>query len=284
MITNFSELARIYCYLSTMLKRKITILGAGNMGSAIARSLAATDFISRERLTAADNNSEKLEKIRGLKIKITLDALAACENSDIIFLAVKPQDFFVLAEKIKPAIKKQLIISIMAGLSLETMSQKLQTKNIIRAMPNLAAQVGESMTVWAADKSVFAKEKALTKLLLQSFGVEIETDKEALLDSVTAICGSGPAYFYYFIEQWLKSAVALGLADKEAELLIKQTIFGSLRYWHKSGLPPAELKKMVVSRGGTTEACLKYWEKKQVDRLLREGIKRARKRAQELNF
>lgn len=263
-----------------MLKEKLTILGAGNMGSAITTALIKNKVFSSKNITVVDKNNSKLKK---LKVKTSTDAYESCQKADIIFLAIKPQDFPKLAQKIKPAIKNQLIVSIMAGVPLKAISYKLKADKIIRSMPNLAAFVGEAMTAWVAKKQVNSKDKKLARQIFQSFGQDLEVKNENLIDSVTAISGSGPAYVFYFVEQISAAAKKLKLTSEQTEMLVKQTLLGSLKYWHESNLEPESLRRMVTSKKGTTEACLKYWQKKQIGKHLQEGIKKAYQRSKELS-
>ncbi len=198
-------------------------------------------------------------------------------ESDCYILAMKPQDFveFDTGEK--------LVISIMAGVSIKRIQGKCGTKKIVRAMPNLPLKVGKALTGWIASDEVSEDEKQFAKKIFESFGEEIELDNEDKVNAITALSGSGPAYFYLLTEFIKKAAVEMGFCQEDAEKIAKRTIVGSAELLEKSGLSAEELRKKITSKGGTTEAAIKYLEENGIEETVKGAITAAQKRAEELN-
>ncbi len=201
---------------------------------------------------------------------------------DIILFAVKPQDFPEAAKRLK-GIKNKLIISIMAGVTIAKIKRIAPGNRVVRSMPNLGAKNFLSMTVWKGEKSVTSKEKATIKKIFSSIGEEIEVKSEELIDSATAISGSGPGYIYFIAGAMTKSAQKLGFTKAETKKMVKQTFIGAVDVWKSSDLPLEELEKKVTSRKGTTEAGIKEFKKNSLGKIIEKGMVKARKRAKELS-
>jgi pyrroline-5-carboxylate reductase len=185
-------------------------------------------------------------------IKTTASSKAAVTAADVIILAVKPQD---MAAVKSPALKftaKQVVISILAGTPLSVLQQQLGHDRIIRAMPNMTAQIGESMTVWTAAGGITEAQKKLAKTILAACGEELYVASEKYIDMATAISGSGPAYTYLIIEALTDAGVHIGMPRATAEKLVIETMIASARSIKLMSRHPAEMKNMVTSPGGTT--------------------------------
>lgn len=268
-----------------MITKNLTIIGAGNMGKAIASGLLKTKTISPSRLILTDPFPKGLEQFQKQNVTVTSDNEAAVKKADIILLAVKPQVFPELLPELKKSItQKQLIISIAAGIEIITIKKLLGiSQPVVRVMPNLCAMVGESFSAWVKSKEVTKEQEKQVKVILEAIGKEAFLDDEQLLDAVTAISGSGPAYVFYLVELLEKSAVKLGIPEFLATVLASQTVIGSAKFLRESSTPAFELRQNVTSKGGTTEAAFKTFKEEKLSEVFYKGIKAANKRAKELN-
>lgn len=207
----------------------------------------------------------------------------AVGKGEIIVLAIKPQNLTEIMAGIKGSFKPgQLVISIIAGARVDTLRQELNHKAVVRVMPNTPAQIGEGMSVWTATPEVTNAQKKAASAILGSMGKEIYVDDEKYLDMVTAVSGSGPAYFFLFVEALVEAAIQIGLSRDVAEELAIQTFVGSAQLLKKSGKSPAELRKQVTSPGGTTAAAIAQFEKGGFHKLVLEAVIAAYNRAKEL--
>lgn len=236
-------------------KIKIGICGFGNMGQAIFSILTKDKKLGNKEIYI---NSSHIESISSAICVATIEDLL--NNCNVIFICIKPQDFYKLAvDKNISQKSSAIIISIMAGVTIGNIKKILPTKKVVRTMPNLALQIQEAVIGWHAEKNNFSKEELqLTNNLLNSFGLTIFTKKEDMLNALTAISGSGPAYIFLFINALMKSAKSLGFSEKEARRIVFQTMKGSMDYAQEmEEIPLDNLIKKVTSKKGTTEAALK---------------------------
>ncbi|MDX1586445.1 MAG: pyrroline-5-carboxylate reductase, partial [Balneolaceae bacterium] len=200
-----------------------------------------------------------------------------------IILAVKPQDAARLFESITPFLDpQQVILSIMAGVKITTIEKALQARKIIRAMPNLPAQIGMGMTVFTSSDEVTRIELVTVQNLLNTTGKTMYVEEEHFLDAATAISGSGPAYVWFFMDALIQAAMEMGFSQPEAELLVGQTFYGAIELHNTRDISCAEWIKRVSSRGGTTEAAMESYRQSAVHRDIIEGALSALKRAREL--
>lgn len=264
---------------------KILIVGGGNMGLTYAKSLLNAHIVNEESLMLLEKSEEKAEKIKELNVGTVFgEPDNYIKEADLIILAVKPQDSEVLFGKIKNFIDhQQVVLSIMAGIPIEKISIALGSKKIIRAMPNLPAQVGSGMTVYTSSEDVTRIELVMVQNILNSTGKTIYVDKEQLIDASTAISGSGPAYVFYYIQSLIDSAMNLGFSKSEAELLAYTTFKGTINLFNKHNFSCEEWISKVASRGGTTEAALNSYKQNDVKNKLGEAYTAAFKRARELS-
>jgi len=270
------------------MKKTIGIIGAGNMGGAIYQILKKSRLA--KRVYICDQHSDKIDALKARADVLSLRDLLT--RSDIIILAVKPQSFKDLAEEIKIKVGDKIIVSIMAGVSTHTISDLLgcdmdrsrpvRTK-VVRAMPNMPAQIGQGAIGWFANNHVVRTEKLEVAKLLSALGLVVEFKREALLDVVTAVSGSGPAYFFYLCEQLEAGAIKLGLDKKTARVLAEQTFWGSAALLKSKGVGAGELRQAVTSRKGTTAAAIGILEKKGFAKIFECALSAAFKRAQELS-
>ena len=204
-------------------------------------------------------------------------------ESDILILAVKPQDFKQLASEIKAFLNPEhVILSVMAGISIEAMQKELGVLKIVRLMPNIPTPIGEGMTVFSASNSVDRKELFIVQNLINTTGKSIYIEREEMLNAATAVSGSGPAYVFYFMQAMIESAIRLGFSPSEAEFLVSQTFSGSVQLQNRSKLSNEAWIQRVASKGGTTEAALLVFNKNELQEIVIEGIEAANARALEL--
>lgn len=263
---------------------KILIIGGGNMGRTYAESFIANHSVARQDLYILEHMEDKIPYFLGLGFeKIFVEPGPFIQDVDLIILAVKPQDTENLFPLIAPYIREaQLILSIMAGVPMEKIAGQLPTTKIIRAMPNLPAQVGMGMTGFTAHPSVTRNELFSVQNLLNTTGKSLYFDDESLLNAVTAISGSGPAYVYFFMQAMIESAQGMGFSATEAETLVEQTFLGAIHLLANNNFTCKEWINKVASKGGTTEAALETFQSFAVEKHLKTGFAKALHRAIEL--
>lgn len=255
------------------------------MGLTYAHSFINADIIRPADLYFIDRSAKRADEIKRLsRNEVKQEAGPFVEKMDLIILSVKPQDFPTVASDIAPFMRpNQLVLSIMAGISIQTMSDKLKTDKVIRAMPNLPSQVGQGMTVFTTTEDVSRSELLTVHNLLNTTGKTLYTDKEVMIDAATAISGSGPGYVFFIMNAMTEVAKQLGFSNSEAQLLVRQTFHGSIDLLNQDELHAADWVKRVASKGGTTEAALKSFQEDQFLPALERGLKAAFERARELS-
>lgn len=264
---------------------KFTIIGVGNMGSAIVKSILKNILYKPEDLYLIDTNIEKLSHFKdlGCNISIAENENKIIESSDILLLAIKPQSIKNYLEKIKKYLPKNiLIISIIAGVSTSVLSEYSGINKIIRIMPNTPLLVNEGVSGYYVTKNVNEDEKDIVKKLLNSFGLAIFCNTESQIDKITALSGSGPAYYFYLLEQTIDQAKSFGFTEEESKTIALQTMKGSYCLAINSDESIESLRKNITSKGGTTESALNYFRKNNLNEIWKGGIKSAYKRAKEL--
>lgn len=265
---------------------KIAIVGGGSMGFTYAKSLSKSKLIDKQDdLSIFEKNSERIAFLKGEGFNQVFEDLSnLVSEASIIIVAVKPQMFSDVAKVLSPYLKKeQIILSIMAGITIQKMKDELGIENIVRAMPNTPAQLGMGITGYAVTPSISREQLFEIDELLKCNGRTVMMKEESLLDAVTAVSGSGPAYFFYFLKHMIEAGVKMGLEENTAELLAKQTMFGSYHLLNQSGKNLDELIKAVTSKGGITEAALNVFEGENVGEAVQKALQTANQRAKELS-
>ena len=265
---------------------KIAILGAGNMGVAFSRSFLKYELVKPHHLQMIIRGEKKVGKFKKEfpEVKISYFEEANVEDADLIVISVKPQDFQYVAEHLPFQLKEhQLVLSIMAGVKIEKIQKALHHQNVVRAMPNSPTLIGMGITGYTAAESITFNQILQIERLLNSTGRAVYLEDENLLDSVTALSGSGPAYFYYFVDAMIKAGIKMGINENLSKLFVKQTMVGAYHLINNSDKNLDELIKEVASKGGTTEAALKVFEDNAFKEILQNGILAAENRAKELN-
>jgi len=263
---------------------KILIIGGGNMGKTYARSLLRAHLVKPEDLMVLERSTEQAGVLSKENIGVVYTDPAACLGvADLIILAVKPQDSAALFKSLRPATDpQQVYLSIMAGVTIATIQQGLGVDKVIRAMPNLPAQIGLGMTSFTASDAVTRIELVLVQNLLNTTGKAIYVGSEEAIDATTAISGSGPAYVLYFMQAMIEAASEMGFSPSEAELLVAQTFRGAVELQMKNDATCEEWIKRVSSKGGTTEAAMRTFAATSVFEDIKSGARAALARAKEL--
>ncbi len=263
---------------------KVLVIGAGNMGLAYADAIAKSNHLKKGDLMIFDNASAKtkeLQKINHFDVYEQLDHCA--ELADIIFLAVKPYHINDLFADLKGHLSEdQIVISIMAGVSIDTMQEGLGLPKVVRAMPNLPAQVGKGLTTFTASDEVSRLELSTVESILDTTGRSIKLDNENDIDASTGISGSGPAYVFYFMQSMLEAALKMGFSEYDSKVLVSATFEGAIELFKTHKLSPETWMEKVASKGGTTQAALDSMEDNNVKELIQEAAFAAFNRAVEL--
>ena len=262
---------------------EITFIGGGNMASAIIGGLLRESFDPCSICVveiAAEPRAQLVERY-------SIHAVAAIDDAvplgSTIILAVKPQHMKAAAQALAPRLKDEVVVSIAAGIRIADLSRWLGGyQRLIRCMPNTPALIGAGITAAHALPSVSENECAAVERILKAMGKVIWVAAEPLLDTVTAVSGSGPAYVFYFIEALRVAAVELGLTEQQANVLALETFLGSAKLAAQSPEDVATLRVRVTSKGGTTEAALASMARDQVQQAIIRGVRAAHERSHEL--
>lgn len=263
----------------------ISFIGAGNMATCLIQGLLKENFPA-QNIWATNNNLEQLNKLKNLNINLTTDNRRAVQVADIVVLAVKPQILKRVAIEIAELIqeKKPLIISIAVGVDLNSLEQYLSSKAlaIVRCMPNTPALIGCGTTGLFANQYCSDAQKNAAESIFRSVGIVVWLPTEEQIDVVAALSGSGPAYFFLFMEALEQAGVELGLSKENANLLTLQTALGSVRMAMESKNSMRELRRQVTSPGGTTERALEFLKNSDFSDIVKNSLKAAKNRAEEL--
>jgi len=267
------------------INRPIASLGAGNMGSALMKGIINAKLTLPKKIIVCDINTAKLQTLASeWKIRTTIDIKEAVKESDVILLAIKPQVLSKVLEVVKETIRPDhLVISIVAGMRIAFIQKILGVKlGIIRAMPNIAATIGEGAAAIAFGEYTTAEHQKIAKAIFEAVG-EVVVASEDQLDAVTGLSGSGPAYIYMVIVALIDGGVKMGLSREIATKLSIQTVLGSAKLAKISGLHPAILRDQVATPGGTTINAIHELESHGLRSMLIDAIAIATHRSEELS-
>ncbi len=267
---------------------KISVIGFGNMGSAIVRSWLNNKIVDPENLSIYDTDSSKLKTFsESSPIDISQDT-NNIRQADIVLLAIKPQDLASIGQNY-PIPESAIIISILAGMSIEKLGKALNRNiNLVRTMPNLAASVGRSMTGYVTSPDLSADKISLTEKLLSAFGAVQKLASEDLMDAWCAIAGSGPGLVFYLMDKFRLGAEELGFSAALSEQLVSQVFSGSAilaEQQLEAGNHQVfeKLVKSVCSKGGTTEKAVSFFDESGLTEIIKQSLKAAENRSKELN-
>ncbi len=267
---------------------KLAFIGCGVMAESIIAGLLRMELVAPTQIVASHPRGERRKELeKKYKIQVfehNADAVKAIgRDESIVALCVKPQRIKgVLAELKNVVPPEQLVISIIAGATIETISRELDNRLIVRTMPNTPSQIGQGMTAWTCTAEVSDKHRAQVKELLTALGKEIFVETENMIDMATSLSATGPTYIFTFMEAMTDAGVHLGFSRHVSQELVQQTILGSVLFAMESGKHPAELRNMVTSPGGTSAEAIYQMEKGSLRTVLSKAIYAAYQRAVEL--
>jgi pyrroline-5-carboxylate reductase len=265
-------------------KPTIALIGSGVMAEAILGSLLKKKFTIPEKIRASEPRQERRQELEERYQILTFARNdEAAQHADVVILSVKPQRLHVVLKGLAGKIQDgALVISIVAGASISTISSVLGHSAVIRSMPNTPAQIGEGITIWCVSAEVSPAQVETGREILQAMGQEILVEEESYLDMATALSGTGPAYVFLFMEALIDSGVHLGFPRYIAEQLVVQTLKGSVEFFKANKAHPATLRNQVTSPGGTSAAALYYLEKAGFRTAISRAVWAAYERAQQL--
>jgi pyrroline-5-carboxylate reductase len=263
---------------------EVLVIGAGNMGLAYAKALVKSEFLSESNLMISDTDPGKTEELKKIsRFDVYSDLKDCLPKADIVFLAVKPYHTEELFKNLKPlTTNDQVIVSLMAGVNIQSIQKGLGVLKVVRAMPNLPAQVGKGVTSFTTSKEVSRLETSTVQQLLNTTGKSVHLDTENDIDASTGISGSGPAYVFYFMQSMMEAAKKMGFSDHDSKVLVSQTFEGAVELFNQSDLTPMKWMDKVASKGGTTRAALDSMYDNNIKDLIEEAAYAAFNRAVEL--
>ena len=268
--------------MATALNQNICFIGGGNMAQALIGGLLSRG-LPTTRITVSDPVEQIRHVLEEKGIQTTADNLEAIKNADVVVLAVKPQVLATVLQPLKGLLSDKLVISIIAGAEIQTISDLIGgSQRIVRVMPNTPALVQTGAHGIYASEAVGKQDRELSSQILAATGLTIWLDNEAQIDAVTAVSGSGPAYFFYLMESMIRAGKNLGLEEKVATALTLQTALGAAQMAITSSNSPTELRKNVTSPNGTTQAALEVFDRAQISQNIQAALAAAQKRSQEL--
>ena len=268
---------------SPTITSKIAFIGGGQMAEAMIGGLLAGQVCSAETIWATDPVAERRDRLKGqFGVQVGSANPEAVTWADVVVLAVKPQILPAILRELGPILAHPLVISIVAGVTIRTIAEQMGGgTRVVRAMPNTPALVREGMTALATGAGVSDKDVHLARTIFETVGLVVAVE-ERLMDAVTGLSGSGPAYVFQAIEALADGGVMMGLPRQTAELLAAQTVLGAARLVLESGVHPAQLKDRVASPGGTTIAGLHQLEQGGFRAALMAAVEAATTRSKEL--
>ena len=266
---------------------ELAILGAGNMAEAIARGITTTGVLASTQIIASDVSAARRDLFQTqLSIRATQENRDAARDAKTVLLSVKPQQMAEVLAGLATVLRPDaLIVSIAAGISTAFIERHLgsgaQPRRVIRAMPNTPMLVGEGMVAIARGTGASDADLAAARKLFEAAATVIEVDEDQI-DAVTALSGSGPAYFFFLVEHMVRAGVEMGLSPEQSHQLATKTALGAAKMLTTSGESPQELRRKVTSPGGTTHAAITHMESKGMPETIVEALKAAHRRGREL--
>ncbi len=253
---------------------KLALIGGGFMGEAILSRLLAAGVVVPSAVAVGEPVAARRDTLtRQYQVRAVADNVAAVADAAVVLLAIKPQQTESVLASLRGNLgPDSLVVSIVAGTALSALTTGLDYQQVVRAMPNTPAAVGEAMTVWTATSAVSATQLATVGAIFRVIGREIQVDGDRYVDMATAVNGSGPGYVFLVIEALIDAAVQLGLARPAAHELVVQTVLGAAALARETGEHPAELRNRVTTPGGTTAAGLLAMEAGGLRAALAHGV------------
>lgn len=265
--------------------RSLGLLGAGNMAEALARGVINSGAMPAGRILVSDVSAERRELFqRELGIAATDDNVEVVASSDLVVVCVKPQQVGAVLQQAAPAVRpeRHVIASICAGVTTARLEQPLPAgARVVRVMPNTPMLIGLGASCLCGGKNARAEDLAAVEALFACASLTMRVE-ERLMDAVTGLSGSGPAYLFYLVEAMVAAGVAEGFTREQASALATRTVLGAARMLEQTGLPPEELRRRVTSPNGTTQAAVERLDRDQVKESITAAVRRAAERSREL--
>ncbi len=254
--------------------KALAFIGSGTMAEAMIQVLVNKTLVAPAHICASGPREERAEELnRRYDVVGTTDNREAAEAADVVMLSVKPQVLPTVLRELRGLIfPEALVMSIVAGMGIETIASGLDHQAVVRAMPNTPAQIGQGMTVWTASDGVSEVQQAQARAILEAMGRELYVEDEGMLDMATAVSGTGPTYVFLMMEALTDAAVHLGFSRRVAEELVTQTVLGSASFACQSERHLAEMRNMVTSPGGTSAEAIYQLEKGSLRTVLSKAV------------
>lgn len=249
--------------MTAFANQQVTFIGSGVMAEAMIKGLIKDNLLQPDQIVAADPRPERgADLVARYGLRYEPDNGAAARDANVLVLSIKPQAL----PDVTPILRRtshgaSLVLSILAGARIRTIADGLANANVVRAMPNTPAQIGQGITVWTAAPDVTDAAKAQARALLGALGDELYVTDEKYLDMATALSGTGPAYVFMFMEALIDAGVHMGFSRIDAERLVLQTMRGSVQYAMQSEMHMAQLRNQVTSPGGTSASAIYEMER-----------------------
>ena len=263
---------------------KVLMIGVGNMGLTFAEGMATSPHIKKKNLLVYDKSAEirgQLQKDERFTVFDTLEP--ALKIAHVIFVAVKPHHSESLLLALRPHLNdQQIIVSLMAGVTIGAITLATGISKVVRAMPNLPAKVSKGVTAFTETESVTKIEQMAIRNLLDSTGVAIHVENETYINKSTGISGSGPAYVFYFMQSMMEASLKMGFSKVDSKILVSNTFEGAVELFKNSDMAPSGWIDKVTSKGGTTEAAIESMQDNNVSMLIKNAAYAAFERAVEL--
>ena len=252
----------------------ISFIGGGVMAEAMIGGLLNRKMVVPEHITVSEpREKRRAELTERYAIHVTSDNREAARAGDVIVFSIKPQVLSRVLPELQGKLRAdQLVLSIIAGGRIATLSEGLAHQAIVRAMPNTPAQIGAGLTVWTVTADVSEQQRAQARMVFESLGKAVFVDDEKYLDMATAVSGTGPTYTFLVLEALIDAAVHLGFSRDQAHDIVLETMRGSILYAEKTGKHPAELRNMVTSPGGTSAEAIYQMEKGSLRTVLSKAV------------
>lgn len=266
-----------------MISETLGFLGYGNMGAAVLEGLIDLGSVDKARALAFDPSPARCAEAERIGVACASSLAELVSRSGVLVLAVKPQVMGAVLDEVKPALKPgTLVVSIAAGISIPFIQSRLASGTpVIRVMPNTPYMVHAGASGMAPSPECSEVQIEIARQIFASMGIA-EVVEESAIDAITALSGSGPAYFFYMVECLVDAAVAQGLDRAMAERLAGQTLFGAGKLLKETGESASELRKKVTSPGGTTEAALNAFRAEGLEKIVGAAVSAAANRSREL--
>lgn len=260
---------------------KVGFIGFGRMGSALARGIIGRGIVKTGDAIASDVDGEAIKCARDLKVKVAKSNVEVAEESEIVFLCVKPNKIIEVTREIAGKMRGKLLVSIAAGVKLEAIEGLAGGARVVRVMPNTPALVGEGASAYCVGRNASEEDARMVERMLGAVGVCVRVREEEM-NAVTSL-SCGPAFVYEFVQALVEGSVKAGLNEETAKKLAVQTVLGAAKMMRETGKTPRELVEMVATPGGCTEQGLKVLEEKNFAEAVRKAVEKAAKRADELS-